>query len=121
MHFLPDVWIACDVCGGARYTAETLAVTFHGQTIADVLNMSVAAALELFANVPRIRRILQTLYDVGLGYLPLGQARRRSPGAKPSESSWPPSLPGPTPARPSTFSMSLRPGCISTMSASCWT
>ena len=74
MHFLPDVWIACDVCGGARYTAETLAVTFHGQTIADVLNMSVAAALELFANVPRIRKILQTLYDVGLGYLPLGQA-----------------------------------------------
>ena len=74
MHFLPDVWIACDICGGARYTAETLAVTFHGQTIADVLNMSVAAALELFINVPRIRKILQTLFDVGLGYLPLGQA-----------------------------------------------
>ncbi len=74
MHFLPDVWITCDACGGARYTAETLAVKFHGRTIADVLDMSVAAALELFANVPRIRRILQTLYDVGLGYIPLGQA-----------------------------------------------
>ena len=74
MHFLPDVWITCDACGGARFTAETLAVKFHGQTIADVLNMSVAAALELFANVPRIRKILQTLYDVGLGYIPLGQA-----------------------------------------------
>ena len=74
MHFLPDVWITCDACGGARYTAETLAVTFHGKTIADVLNLSVAAALELFANVPRIRRILQTLDDVGLGYISLGQA-----------------------------------------------
>ena len=74
MHFLPDVWITCDACGGARYTAETLAVTFHGKTIADVLNLSVAAALELFANVPRIRRILKTLDDVGLGYISLGQA-----------------------------------------------
>jgi excinuclease ABC subunit A len=74
MHFLPDVWITCDACGGTRYTAETLAVKFHGKTIADVLDMSVESALDLFANVPRIRRILQTVYDVGLGYVPLGQA-----------------------------------------------
>ncbi len=74
MHFLPDVWITCEACGGARYTAETLAVMFHGKSIADVLNMSVSAALELFANVPRIRRILKTLEDVGLGYISLGQA-----------------------------------------------
>ena len=74
MHFLPDVWITCDACAGARFTAETLAVKFHGKTIADVLLMSVAEALELFASVPRIRKILQTLYDVGLGYIPLGQA-----------------------------------------------
>ncbi len=74
MHFLPDVWITCDACGGSRYTPETLAVTFHGRTIADVLAMSVAAALDLFANVPRVRRILQTLTDVGLGYVSLGQA-----------------------------------------------
>ena len=74
MHFLPDVWITCDACGGARYTPETLAVKFHGKTIADVLDMSVDGALELFASVPRIRRILQTLHDVGLGYIPLGQA-----------------------------------------------
>ncbi len=74
MHFLPDVWITCEACGGARYTAETLAVKFHGKTIADVLNLSVSAALELFANVPRIRRILKTLDDVGLGYISLGQA-----------------------------------------------
>jgi excinuclease ABC subunit A len=74
MHFLPDVWIDCDACGGTRYAPETLAVKFHGRTIADVLNLSVEGALELFENVPRVRRILQTLYDVGLGYLPLGQA-----------------------------------------------
>ena len=74
MHFLPDVWITCEACGGTRYTAETLAVAFHGKTIADVLNLSVSAALELFANVPRIRRILKTLADVGLGYISLGQA-----------------------------------------------
>jgi excinuclease ABC subunit A len=74
MHFLPDVWITCDACDGARYTPETLAVRFHGKSISDVLGMSVAAALELFGNVPRIRRILQTLADVGLGYLALGQS-----------------------------------------------
>jgi excinuclease ABC subunit A len=74
MHFLPDVWITCDACGGARFTPEVLAVKFHGKTIADVLDMSVDAALEVFAGVPRIRKILQTLHDVGLGYLPLGQS-----------------------------------------------
>ncbi|MGP0064873.1 MAG: excinuclease ABC subunit UvrA, partial [Isosphaeraceae bacterium] len=73
MHFLPDVWITCDACGGTRYTPETLAVRFHSKSISDVLNMSVDGALELFANVPRIRKILQTLHDVGLGYLSLGQ------------------------------------------------
>ena len=74
MHFLPDVWITCDACNGTRYTPETLAVRFHGKSIADVLAMSVDAALELFANVPKIRRILQTLSDVGLGYVSLGQS-----------------------------------------------
>jgi excinuclease ABC subunit A len=74
MHFLPDVWITCDACGGARFTPEVLAVKFHSKTIAEVLKMSVDSALELFAGVPRIRRILTTLHDVGLGYIPLGQA-----------------------------------------------
>jgi excinuclease ABC subunit A len=74
MHFLPDVWITCDACGGARFTPEVLNIKFHGKTIADVLDMSVDAALELFASVPRIRKILQTLHDVGLGYIPLGQS-----------------------------------------------
>jgi excinuclease ABC subunit A len=74
MHFLPDVWVPCDACGGARFNPEVLAVKFHGKTIADVLDMSVDGALELFSGVPRIRKILQTLHDVGLGYVPLGQA-----------------------------------------------
>ena len=73
MHFLPDVWVTCDACDGRRFTAETLAVKFRGKAIADVLNMTVDAALELFAGVPKIRKIMQTLHDVGLGYLPLGQ------------------------------------------------
>ncbi|MDO4557546.1 MAG: excinuclease ABC subunit UvrA, partial [Planctomycetia bacterium] len=72
MHFLPDVWVTCDACGGKRYEPETLSVTFNGRSIADVLEMSVEEALRLFRNIPSIRRILQTLCDVGLGYLTLG-------------------------------------------------
>ncbi len=74
MHFLPDVWVTCDACGGARYTPETLAVTFRGKTIADVLTMTIEGALEFFASIPKLRKVLQTLDDVGLGYLPLGQS-----------------------------------------------
>jgi excinuclease ABC subunit A len=82
MHFLPDVWITCDACGGARFTPEVLSVKFRGKTISDVLVMSVEAALELFASVPRICRILQTLHDVGLGYIPLGQAAHTLSGGE---------------------------------------
>ena len=74
MHFLPDVWVTCEACDGARYTTETLAVTYRGRSIADVLGMKVNAALELFAAVPKIRRVLQALHDVGLGYVPIGQS-----------------------------------------------
>ncbi len=74
MHFLPDVWVECETCRGRRYDSETLAVTYHGQSIADVLDMSCGKALKLFENIPKIRRILQTLCDVGLDYLTLGQA-----------------------------------------------
>jgi excinuclease ABC subunit A len=73
MHFLPDVWVECDVCHGSRYNPETLAVRYKGRSVADVLQMRVHEALELFANIPKIRRILQTLADVGLDYLSLGQ------------------------------------------------
>jgi excinuclease ABC subunit A len=73
MHFLPDVWVECDVCYGKRYNPETLAVHYKGHTIADVLNLRVHEALEVFGNIPKVRRVLQTLEDVGLGYLSLGQ------------------------------------------------
>jgi excinuclease ABC subunit A len=73
MHFLPDVWVECDVCRGQRYNPETLAVRYHGQSIAEVLDMSCGRAVKLFENIPRIRKILQTLCDVGLDYLTLGQ------------------------------------------------
>ena len=73
MHFLPDVWVECDECRGKRYNPETLAVLFHGRSIADVLDMPVGAALELFKNIPQIRKTLQTLCDVGLDYVTLGQ------------------------------------------------
>ena len=73
MHFLPDVYVPCDVCGGKRYNRETLEVTYRGKTISDVLDMSVTEALAFFGNIPQIKRKLQTLYDVGLGYVSLGQ------------------------------------------------
>jgi excinuclease ABC subunit A len=73
MHFLPDVWVECDTCHGSRYNPETLAVRYHGRSVADVLGMRVTAALELFGNIPKIRHVLQTLADVGLGYMALGQ------------------------------------------------
>jgi len=73
MHFLPDLWITCDQCQGRRYNPETLVVRYHGRTIADVLEMSCAQALKLFENLPKLRRILQILCDVGLDYLALGQ------------------------------------------------
>jgi len=73
MHFLPDVWITCETCGGKRFKAETLEVRYKGKSIADVLEMRISEALELFQNVPKIKRMLQTLADVGLGYLALGQ------------------------------------------------
>jgi excinuclease ABC subunit A len=73
MHFLPDVYITCEECKGTRFSRETLDVKFKGYSISDVLNLEVHEALELFSNIPRIRRILKTLHDVGLDYLKLGQ------------------------------------------------
>ncbi|HZL87342.1 MAG TPA: excinuclease ABC subunit UvrA, partial [Pirellulaceae bacterium] len=73
MHFLPDVWVECETCRGKRYNPETLAVMFHGHSISDVLDMTCGEAVKLFENIPKIRRILQTLCDVGLDYLTLGQ------------------------------------------------
>ncbi|MBP2669935.1 MAG: uvrA [candidate division NC10 bacterium] len=74
MHFLPDVYVTCEVCTGKRYNRETLEITYKGRNIADILAMTVDEALRFFENVPRIREKLQTLYDVGLGYIKLGQS-----------------------------------------------
>jgi excinuclease ABC subunit A len=73
MHFLPDVYVPCETCKGARYNRETLEVRFKGKSIADVLDMSVEEALAFFAKIPKLRRKLQTLHDVGLDYIKLGQ------------------------------------------------
>ncbi len=73
MHFLPDVYVPCETCKGARYNRETLEVRFKGKSIADVLEMSVEEALQFFAKIPKLRRRLQTLHDVGLEYIKLGQ------------------------------------------------
>src|SRR5947208_12857390 len=74
MHFLPDVYVVCEQCHGKRYNRETLDIRFKGKTIADVLEMSVEEALDFFKNIPKVRRRLQTLHDVGLDYIRLGQA-----------------------------------------------
>ena len=74
MHFLPDVYVPCEVCKGARYNRETLEVKYKEKTISDVLNMTVEEAVVFFANQPKIARKLQTLLDVGLGYVTLGQS-----------------------------------------------
>jgi excinuclease ABC subunit A len=73
MHFLPDVYVRCEVCKGKRYNRETLQVTYRGKTVSDILEMSVEEALAFFENIPPLRRKLQTLHDVGLGYVRLGQ------------------------------------------------
>ncbi|GMG96768.1 excinuclease ABC subunit UvrA [Tepidimicrobium xylanilyticum] len=82
MHFLPDVYVPCEVCKGKRYNRETLQVKYKGKTISDVLDMTVEEALEFFENIPRIKRKLQTLYDVGLGYIKLGQSSTELSGGE---------------------------------------
>lgn len=73
MHFLPDVYVPCEVCNGRRYNRETLEIKYKGKNIADVLEMTIEEALEFFKNIPKIKRKLQTIFDVGLGYIRLGQ------------------------------------------------
>lgn len=82
MQFLPDVYVPCEVCKGKRYNRETLEVKYKGKTIADVLDMTVEEALEFFENIPRIHRKIQTLYDVGLGYIKLGQPSTQLSGGE---------------------------------------
>ena len=82
MHFLPDVYVPCEVCKGAHYNRETLEVRYKGKTIADVLDMRVEEAVEFFSAIPKIHRKLQTLYDVGLGYIKLGQPATQLSGGE---------------------------------------
>ncbi len=89
MHFLSDVYVPCEVCHGKRYNKETLEVKYKGKTISDVLDMTVEEALEFFKNLPKVKNKIQTLYDVGLGYIKLrttinNPIRRRSPTCKTS-------------------------------------
>ena len=74
MNFLPDVYVACEVCGGTRYNSETLEVTYKGKNISQVLDMTASEALEFFTPIPKIAKKLQTINDVGLGYVKLGQS-----------------------------------------------
>ncbi|MBR3971781.1 MAG: excinuclease ABC subunit UvrA, partial [Ruminococcus sp.] len=73
MHFLPDVYVPCDVCKGRRYNRETLEVKYKGKSIYDVLEMTVEEGIDFFSSIPKVQRKLQTLYDVGLGYIKIGQ------------------------------------------------
>ena len=82
MHFLSDVYVPCEVCKGKRYNRETLEVKFKGKNISDVLDMTVEEGVEFFANIPRIQRKLQTLYDVGLGYIKIGQPSTQLSGGE---------------------------------------
>lgn len=74
MHFLPDIYVPCEVCKGKRYNKETLEVKYKGKTISDILEMTVEEGLEFFSNFPKVKQKIQTLYDVGLGYIKLGQS-----------------------------------------------
>jgi excinuclease ABC subunit A len=82
MHFLPDVYVPCEVCHGSRFNRETLEVKFRGYSVADILNLTVDEALDVFENVPRIRTKLRTLHDVGLGYIRLGQPATQLSGGE---------------------------------------
>ena len=82
MQFLPDVTVPCEVCEGKRYNREALEIEFKGKNIAEVLNMTVTEALDYFANIPRVRNKLQTMHDVGLGYIRLGQPATQLSGGE---------------------------------------
>ena len=120
MHFLPDVYVPCEVCKGARYNRDTLDITFKGKNIAEVLDMSCEEAAEYFSNQPVISRHMQTLVDVGLGYVKLGQPAPTLSGGEAQRiklaSELSQALDG---AGRCTYSTSRPPGCISRTSANC--
>ncbi len=122
MHFLPDVYVPCEICHGARYNRDTLEVTFRGKTIADVLDLSCEEALSFFANQPPIARHMQTLVDVGLGYIRLGQPAPTLSGGEAQRVKLSTELsPDGRPGTPSTCSTSPPPGCTSRTPVGCST
>ena len=120
MHFLPDVYVPCETCHGRRYNRETLEVRFKGKSIADVLEMSVEEALNFFAKIPKLRRRLQTLHDVGLDYIKLGQPATTLSGGEAQRVKLASELSKVATGGRSTSSTSPRPACTSPTSRSCW-
>lgn len=112
MHFLPDVYVPCEVCKGKRYNRETLEIRYKGKNIADVLDMTVDDAVEFFRDLPAVRRKIDTLQEVGLGYIKLGSGLRRFPAERRSASNWRPSFPRSVQGKRFMCSMSLRRDCI---------
>lgn len=120
MHFLPDVYVTCEVCRGKRYNRETLEVQYKGKNIWDVLDMTVDQALKFFEPIPKIRGKLQTLADVGMGYIKLGQQATTLSGEKPNGSNFPGNSPNDPRGGPYTSWMNPPPGYTSTIFANCW-
>ena len=108
MHFLPDVYVPCEVCGGKRYNRETLEVRYKGKNIYDVLNMTVEEAVDFFENVPSIRRKMETLRDVGLSYIRLGQPSTELSGGEAQELNLRQNLANAVPEKRYIFWMNLR-------------
>ena len=121
MHFLPDVYVPCEQCDGKRYNRETLEVRFKGRTVADVLDMTVEEAVDFFQHIPKIKRKMQALHDVGWTTCAWASPPPPSPAARPSASSWPPSCPRWPPAGRSTSWTSPPPACTSPTCSGCWT
>ena len=121
MHFLPDVYVPCDVCKGQRYNRETLEIRWRGKNIHEVLQMNVEDALRLFQNVPGVGARLQTLMDVGLSYLQLGQSATTLSGGEAQRVKLARELAKRATGRTSTSSTSRPPACTSTTWRSCST
>ena len=119
MRFLPDVYVTCEVCKGKRYNRETLEVRYKGKSIAEVLEMTVADALQFFEPVPSIKQKLKTLHDVGLDYIRLGQAATTLSGGEAQRVKLATELSGGRRGGPSTSWTSRRPDCTSPTSGAC--